>query len=323
MWISMTEEELDVRWLKVLQRSPGTSFLADEAHPLRVFVGSDDIGRARFVAVLKDRPDLPVLSEAVRVERGHRTSDGRWTLVFTVLDAKLTSAFMSLAADLLTSTADAVTESDAMMLLGRCLSEWRRLLTAKGPRDLSQEALRGLCGELWVALRHLSLAHDPADVMRAWQGPLGRPQDFSFPSYGLYEVKAVGISSTRVKISSAEQLDPQGVPMELLVLRLADATEAENSTFSLLSLIAELEARLSAESEVIAGFAAKLRILGVDLSRDTYKSSIFVVRSLTRFRVGEGFPGLKASALVSGITRVRYELAINLLSPFIVEHVKY
>src|SRR3954465_15486680 len=112
----MSEDNLARRWLDAITKVPGSSSLANSDHPLRLFFGSDDAGRARLILVLSAKPGLPALGELVRVERGER-SDGQWTLVLTLLDARLISVFISLTADLLEATETAANEANAMHLL--------------------------------------------------------------------------------------------------------------------------------------------------------------------------------------------------------------
>ena len=319
----MSSESLGSRWLEALRTAPGSSSLASTEHPLRLFFGSDDGGRPRLVLVLSERPRIPALGELVRVERGQRHSDGQWTLVLTLLDTRLIGVFISLTSDLLDGTADSDGERQAMERFLAALGDWRRLLTAKGPRDLSLEALRGLCGELWVALNHFVPTHTFAEVIAAWEGPLGRPQDFAFSGRGLFEVKAIGSTSTKIKISSAEQLDAPSGLLELVVLRLPTASEETPDSFSLTSLMDEASLRLADEPDAWSDLRLKVSALGVELTRDIYGSTYFVAESISRFCVDEAFPALRASALPPAIANVRYELSLASIAPFLLEHQKF
>ena len=318
----MSDDHLARRWMNAITTVPGSSSLANSDHPLRLFFGSDDAGRARVVIVLSAKPGLPALGELVRVERGERT-DGQWTLVLTLLDARLISVFISLTSDLLEETEAAAGEAEAMRLLLGALGDWRRLLTAKGLRELSAEALRGLCGELWVANRHFTGPRPLVDVLAAWVGPLGQPQDFAFPAGGLHEVKSVGSTSTRVKISSAEQLDAGDRDLALVLLRLPNAAADAPDSFSLISLVNDVIAELGENSPGVADLRFKLSALGVDLSRETYSTTHFVVESLSEYRVDADFPAIRADALDLGVGNVRYDLLISAMRPFLMSHTKF
>jgi hypothetical protein len=173
-----------------------------------------------------------------------------------------------------------------------------------------------------VALHHFARARSAAEVVAGWEGPLGKPQDFAFPGLGAFEVKAVGSTSTRIKISSAEQLDAPSGDLELIVIRLPTAAEESPGSFSLISLMREASQLLADEPESEADLRFKVGALGVDPTRDLYRSTHFVAESMSRFKVGDGFPALRASELSTAITAVRYEVALAAMAPFLIQHTK-
>lgn len=287
--------------------------LVEIEHPLEIYVGASDAGLARVQLRTFVRPNLPVLADVVLVDRA--LMGQTWVLTLTLQDARFREVFIRLASHLVTRSRTAKTEVEGLKIVDQVIDEWRRLMTPRPTSRLSLEALRGLVGELWFLLNRHALGEATfANAVEGWLGPLGEPQDFWSAVAGLREVKSVGPSASFVKISSAEQLDPDS--MELAVIELPQVPEMTAGAVTLAMLVADAVDRFSAEDCSPDPFELRLKRLGVDASDQWYAEQWFRVDSIATFEVGDGFPRVRARNLAVGVARVKYQIARASLEPF-------
>lgn len=301
-------------WRELVQNGPVGLREVDSASPFRRLYGVDDSHRAQFVMFFASEPVRPPISAAVDVAVGFRERDGQWTLALTLVDPELTEVFLQLSVDLVRRTRMATSASEGLELVLLGLDEWRRALNPAPARHLSEEELRGLVAELWVAVRILAPGRSMADVTRGWLGPFGSPQDFTVDGAS-FEVKAVRPHATKVAISSAAQLSADG-EFELCCLVLADAGHGDTGTFSLPGLAAEL-----VRGTVIAGgtddeVVRRLARLGVDLADHYYASRLFTAGHFIRYEVSGDFPCVRAESLPLGIGNVTYTIEFAAMEPY-------
>jgi hypothetical protein len=286
--------------------------LVHSDHPLQFFVGRDDAGHARVVIRGTVKPQRPHLSGLVVVDRFEDQS-GKWNLTLALQDAKFEEVFVRLADHLHARTASAPNEAHATDQVSSVIEEWRRLLRARPLGVLTMEELRGLVGELWLVLNWFTRDRSLAVALEGWLGPLGLPQDFWYEQDGHHEAKCIGPSTTRVRISSAEQLDPP--EMQLLVLLVAGTDEAQAGAINLPNLVGRVRAALAEAGESDQPLRDRLEHMGVDLEDPFYRDTWFVVSRVESYRVDEDFPAIRASELPDGIEAVRYQVALGAVTP--------
>lgn len=308
-----TDVGFEELWREDLQHGVTGVQLVEVDHPLEVYVGASEVGHARVQIRSFVKPVLPVLADVVLVDRaslGHT-----WVLSLTLQDRRFREVFVRLASHLVSRSRGAETEVEALKIVAQVIEEWRRLMTPRPTRRLSLEALRGLVGELWFLLhRHSRSEETFADALDGWLGPLGEPQDFWSAGTGPLEVKSVGPSSAVVKISSAEQLDPD--VLGLVVLEVPQVPEDTVAGMTLAQLAAAATERLANEDRAPDDLELRLNRLGVDMSDPWYGEQWFRVDSVAEFEVGADFPRLRARDLPGGVDRVRYQIARSALEPF-------
>ena len=312
---SMAEVFVDA-WRRDMATKGGGLREVSPTHPLRLFYGADEFARARFVMISKDKPGLPQLSDLVKVERGQREIDSKWTLSLTLLDDRVLEVFLRLSEDLVRRSATANSEAQAIASILSTLDDWRRLLKTRGRDVLTLDELRGLVGEVWVATNHFDVSHCVLEVIDAWVGPHGHPQDFAFATLGAFEVKSVGPTAKRVKITSAEQLDSPGLPLELIVLTIPNASESTPGAVTLVQLATVLRARYIGAGGDPAGFDIKFEALGVKLRLAFYSETWFSIDAIQTYEVSNDFPAIRASALPPEISGVQYQIARSAITPF-------
>lgn len=182
------------------------------------------------------------------------------------------------------------------------LTDWRRLL--RPARELTEEAARGLYGELFI-LKRLA-GRNPLYAVDSWTGPDRMVHDFTTPN-GELEVKSSAREGLDVVISSLDQLDTVAdAPLTLVRVHV----EASPSGQCLEDLVNELITLGVLRSTLIERLAVAGFLLGVDA--DTYRfTSPSVPMS---WEITDAFPGLRTTDLPENrrgaITRLTYNLSL-------------
>lgn len=313
MKMSMADDFVDA-WRRMQIEYPGRQVEIDGGHPLRIFYGSNQLGQLIFFVISDTKPGLVSLSDAVVIERGIRTIDGRWTLSLTLRDGRFMDEFMRLGDDLVDNSRAGGNESHALQIMVRTVDEWRAFLSYGPNQHLSLPAIRGLLGELWFGFFRLAESVPPPTVVRAWTGPFASPQDFNLPTGQTYEVKTIYPDAKSVQISSAEQLDPGLRSLELVVVTLLETCRSDDDALSLPTAVQLIETMLG---ERDAGeLRMRLKALGVDVTDSYYDDFWFRVGSCITYRVDAEFPSIRRTSLNLAISDVRYEIALSAIADF-------
>jgi hypothetical protein len=284
----------------------------DAVHPADLYAATDAEGRPGLLLLADDEPPRPISLEALEITLNER-ADGRWALGIWLHEQGLLQLFAQLCADLVEASRDLDPHAAPAMILSR-LARWRQLLeTGGGPMPMSR--LRGLVGELLVFERCLD--HWPvADVVVGWTGPLGGPQDFVLPGLRI-EAKATFPSSRSVRITSADQLDPDE-PMVLCVVTLSSPADSGGiAPAELVQRVAEAVAGAGGE-EVVDTFRQRLASAGYVPARE-YERPMFRLDAIDYFRVADGFPRIRRRDIVGGVSTVLYDVLLGACAPFRVE----
>jgi len=287
----------------------------DDSHSSDFYCSLDASGRRGLLLISAVEPPMPPPTfDAVEIFVGRR-GDGRWSLGMWLTNSSLCVVFAMLCQDLVSSSRDLSQDAVPSFVVNRLL-RWRRLLEQGVDSAMPISELRGLVGEL-VVLK-LCLDHWPIpDVVEAWQGPLGAPQDFSLPAL-LLEVKAVRPSAMTARINSADQLEsPDGRLLRLAVVVLASTVGASEPGFSVPDLIAEIRNRISGYPATLLELDGRLRAAGY-VEHVAYEKQCFRVESVRFFAIDEDFPRITRSQLSTGIVDISYDIALTACTPFAV-----
>jgi hypothetical protein len=261
-------------------------------------------------ALPKLAPDLPKLRS---LEIRFQTLPGGPILYIRLKDNAQLELFETLCRDVMAAAELAHTEAEVLeRAIGRTF-RWHYLLRGGKLEVLSEDAQKGLIGEIEV-LKLLIPILGAKSALTAWTGPAGAPKDFEIKA-DCIEVKARrGASQPFVRITNEHQLgDVPGRRLWLAVLAVDKVQLPHGRTLTEhVSKITELLER--SEPSAIMDWDLHLADAGFDGLHD-YSAWRWIVSAPEFHAVTEGFPRI-AAPVPLGVSTVSYALALSACSPF-------
>jgi len=303
-----TEADLEQVWSDLADPCPvlddeGVYRLVDPDHPLDIYAG---IRRGSQVTLLLISPAPPPEFRKLRsvaIEAGKR-SDGRFALLLALQEPVLRPVFARLCADLVNATRTGVDPARGPAAVLTRLDRWWRLLEGQ-QTGLGRSILMGLIGELLV-LRDRLVPDLGADLaVKAWIGPDGADQDFHLPTGLRIEVKAAWADQDTVNINGLDQLDGQGDPIELVIVRLAETGRSAPDALTAPMLVASLRETLALHPAASSEFESLLAALGWH-EHPSHHDVVVRFLGAERHVVDDTFPRLVRDNVPDGVTGARY-----------------
>lgn len=234
------------------------------------------------------------------------------TFIVRLRDLRGQDVFTVLADDLARRSVGC-SEPEAVRRVLAALGRWQKFLAAAG-RSLSDEARRGLWGELY-ALEYLIMPTVGIDAaVAAWRGPAGAPQDFQHQGTAIEVKTRASRSPGIVRISSEQQLHE--APWRHLLLTHIAVDEQDGTGETLPDRIARVRSLAAATpaAEVLEDALADAGWLDAEMEKHQVRG--FVHRELDVFRVVDACPRLTPTVLPAGIGGVAYDLSLDAARPF-------
>jgi hypothetical protein len=258
----------------------------------------------------KPAASLPKLRN---LEIRFQTIPGGPILYIRLKDSAQLEIFETLCRDVMAAGELAENEGEALeRAIGRTF-RWHYLLRGGKLEVLSEEAQKGLIGEIEVLKLLIStLGAKPA--LTAWTGPSGAPKDFDLKADGI-EVKARrGASQPFVKITNEFQLtDVPKRRLWLAVLAVDKVQPPHGRTLTeYVSGVSEFLERI--EPSAIMDWDLHLADAGFDILHD-YSAWRWIVSPPDFYAVTEEFPRI-AAPVPLGLSAVSYALALSACTPF-------
>jgi hypothetical protein len=305
----------ETRWREMTVHPENPAFQrVDESHQLDFYLGKEVSGEWILLLITVERPKVSREYQAIHVICRER-QDGRWALLFRLMNPELEKLFSLLCEDLVESSRNIQDRALAASFVLARFARWQKLLERGQSGILEEEALRGLIGELLFLEKNAIPSKGLREAVNGWVGPAGAERDFRFADHE-YEVKTIRTGAKRVLISSAEQLD---LPAKLLDLFIAllDESEPESSpeAFTPLALVNRLKEAMESDAIALEVFESKLMDAGF-VARDEYNERAYLFRQFRMFRVADEFPAIRRSQLSIGIRKVVWELEISEILSF-------
>lgn len=264
----------------------------------------------QLAALPNPLPDLPKLRN---LEIRFQTLPGGPILYVRLKDSAQLELFETLCSDVMAAGELANTEAEALArAIGRTF-RWHYLLRGGRLEALTEEAQKGLIGEIEV-LKLLIASLGTKTALAAWTGPSGAPKDFELKA-GCIEVKARrGASQPFVKIANEHQL--AAVPDRRLWLGILAVDKVQpphgQTLTEYVDEVTELLERT--EPSAITDWDLHLADAGYDMLHD-YSAWRWIVSSPEFHSVAEGFPRIMTPVPL-GVSGVTYSLALSACTPF-------
>jgi hypothetical protein len=266
-------------------------------------------------AVLPDGR-LPLL-QGIELSDSFDEQDSARVLVLRLLDTAQRDLFQQLCLDIVRSTVRASTEIEALQLALARTWRWHHLL--RGGRDdrLSEEAQRGLIGELLVLERYLLPLLSPRDSVFAWHGPLDAPKDFEIGRVSIEAKARRGAATPYVSISSEFQLDQSGVDSLFLHVVALDAASADaEDSFTVSDVAKRIQDRVRpVDADASDALDSRLTAAGFEWTHD-YADMRWVEGDTRVFQIRIGFPSITPGQFPLGVSRVTYSVALQACEPY-------
>lgn len=314
MW---KEIEADLEAQKGSANGPGLlTRLATSESGQRLRVGVEWPSKARVLLFSAQASSLPPRSTWPECKGLELLLDakpsGEASLIVRLRDLRGQDVFSVLAEDL-AHRAVGGSEAEAARRVLSALGRWQKFLAAAG-RSLSDEARRGLWGELWALEHVMSAAVGIEAAISAWRGPAGAPQDFQHQGTAIEVKTRAARSPAVVRISGEQQLHES--PWQHLFLTHIAVDEQDGAGETLPQRIARVRslAAATAAAELLEDALADAGWMEAEAEK--HQTRGFIQRELDAFGVAAAFPRLTPLLLPPGIGGVVYDLSLDAVRSF-------
>lgn len=258
-------------------------------------------------------PDLPRLKN---LKVRFQTLPGGPIFYIRLKDKAQLELFETLCRDVIAAGEQAESGIEALeRSIGRTF-RWHYLLRGRKPEVLSEEAQKGLIGEIEI-LKLLIATLGAKSALSAWTGPSGAPKDFELKA-DCIEVKARrGASQPFVKITSEHQLaDVPDHRLWLAILAVDKVQPPHGRTLA--DRVAEVTDILErTEPSAVLDWELHLADAGYDALHD-YSAWRWIVADPRFHAVTGDFPRI-AAPVPLGVSGATYALAVSACVPFRVD----
>lgn len=183
-------------------------------------------------------------------------------------------------------------------------------------KKLSHAKARGFYGELLELKKQLKENNDHGKVLNGWHRPAPANHDFDYEDYSL-EIKAIGRTSSAIKISSEYQLSSFGKKQLKLKVSKIDLIE-KSFDDSIGKLYDEIKGSLNEVHSMLFEIKCSedtfCKYLGPEFMPLDYK---FYEIEHSYYNVDQKeFPRISNDNVESGISNVKYELDLSVIEDF-------
>jgi hypothetical protein len=231
-------------------------------------------------------------------------------LLILLLNKQHKDIFSTLCEDLIFGVSDVTTEQTLVEKLLERLAKWQSLFERVGKQGLSDEAQRGLYGEVYFLRLLLNNSTDKNHCLKSWLGPERSIQDFQHSNWAV-EVKTThGNNHQKIHITSERQLD-DSIIEKIFLYHLSLDVRVGNGV-SLNALIDEVSELLTDNTMASNLFQLKLLESGYyDIHKPLYDEIGYTIRQENIYRVLGSFPRITESQIPIGVGDVKYSIVLS------------
>jgi len=231
-------------------------------------------------------------------------------LLILLLNKQHKDIFSTLCEDLIFGVSDVTTEQTLVEKLLERLAKWQSLFEKVGKQGLSDEAQRGLYGEVYFLRLLLNNSTDKNHCLKSWLGPERSIQDFQHSNWAV-EVKTThGNNHQKIHITSERQLD-DSIIEKIFLYHLSLDVRVGNGV-SLNALIDEVSELKTYNTMASNLFQLKLLESGYyDIHKPLYDEIGYTIRQENIYRVLGSFPRITESQIPIGVGDVKYSIVLS------------
>jgi hypothetical protein len=244
--------------------------------------------------------------------------DTHATFMLNVTDRIFNEIFSAMVENLYQNLKGCKDEYQIVRIFLERLMQWQEFFDRNGINGLSEEAQRGLYGELYFLKKHLLLtpAHFTFEIS-GWTGPKNRQHDFQFGEVAVEVKTSSAKQHQKLQISSEQQLDETLVG-SLFIFHLS-LSAIENHADTLPALIEDIRNTLKNVYSAASDFETSLLERGyLDGQAWRYQRTGYVIRESNMFRVTGEFPRLTERDLPLGVGDLTYSVSVSECKKFTV-----
>lgn len=231
-------------------------------------------------------------------------------LLILLLNKQHKDIFSTLCEDLIFGVSDVSTEQNLVEKLLERLAKWQSLFEKVGKQGLSDEAQRGLYGEIYFLRFFLTNNSDKNYCVKSWLGPEKSIQDFQYSNWAV-EVKTThGNNHQKIQITSERQLDDSIIEKIFLFHLSLDVRMGNGESLNILiDAVSEL---LNDNTMATNLFKLKLLESGYyDVHKPLYDERGYTIRQENIYRVTDNFPRITENQIPIGVGDVRYSIVLS------------
>ena len=231
-------------------------------------------------------------------------------LLILLLNKQHKDIFSTLCEDLIFGVSDVSTEQNLVEKLLERLAKWQSLFEKVGKQGLSDEAQRGLYGEIYFLRFFLTNNSDKNYCVKSWLGPEKSIQDFQYSNWAV-EVKTThGNNHQKIHITSERQLDDSIIEKIFLFHLSLDVRMGNGESLNILiDAVSEL---LNDNTMATNLFKLKLLESGYyDIHKPLYDERGYTIRQENIYRVTDNFPRITENQIPIGVGDVRYSIVLS------------
>jgi hypothetical protein len=231
-------------------------------------------------------------------------------LLILLLNKLHRDIFSTLCEDLIFGVSEVSTELTLVEKLLERLAKWQSLFERIGKQGLSDEAQRGLYGEIYFLRFFLSNVPDKNYCVKSWLGPEKSIQDFQYSNWAV-EVKTThGNNHQKIHITSERQLDDTIIEKIFLYHLSLDVRVGNGESLNI--LIEDISELLNDNTMASNLFKLKLLESGYyEIHKPLYDEVGYSIRQENLYRVSGNFPRITENQIPIGVGDIRYSIVLS------------
>jgi len=277
----------------------------DDNHPLNLYLGLNDNGQ-RTLRLIGQFKRKSIKSTRI-IQVTHLMIDRCIAVDFSLLDDEYADLFYLFCNDLVDSSRDCAIDSGYEFIYNR-YEKWRTFGLNK-KRFISESEIKGLLGELLFLRDYLIPKYGISASLGAWTAIEPTKKDFSFESTW-YEIKSA--TGSTITISSIDQLTSDYAG-HLIVYRFEKVAPSSFGVTlnSIVRSLLDSTINFADRTELI------IKLTHADYYQDEYYDDYsYAIIEKTSYSVNGDFPRIDPIYIDPAISKVKFDLIINMLEKY-------